>query len=127
MVAEKFKEFTGQSFLIVNKPGASGLLGLKYTLGQPPDGYTFLSGNLTETVSQPFFQNLEPLNLNNISFIGGYLDQTRLLYTTADKPYKTFAEFIAYAREHPGKITVGAASNVSVLVLKSVAVKESLI
>ncbi len=127
LLAEKFKELTGQPFLVVNKPGATGLLGLKYTLGQAPDGYTVALGLLTDAVTSPLFQEVEPFNLDQVSFVAGYMAQARVLFAKADAPYKTFPEFVEYARKNPGKVSVGSgASQFAMEIVKSVAVKEKL-
>jgi len=49
-----------------------------------------------------------------------------VLFTTLDKPYKTFQEFIEYAKKHPDQIPVGSPTQWPLEVLKSIAVKEGL-
>jgi tripartite-type tricarboxylate transporter receptor subunit TctC len=127
LFAEKFKEALGQPVLVTNKPGASGILGLKYALGQKADGYTVVVGPMTEALASPYFQGAEPYDIKDLSFVASYMPQERVLFTTPDKPYKTFQEFIEYARKHPGTISVGSGGAQWALeVLKSIAVKERL-
>ena len=127
LLAEKFKAELGQPVLVVNKPGANGLIGIKYALGQPADGYTVIVSILTDNFAAPYFQGVEPLNMKDLSFIGSYMPQERVLFTPPDKPYKTFQEFIDFARKNPGKISVGSGAVPWALeVIKSVAVKENL-
>ena len=101
LLAEKFKAELGQPVLVVNKPGANGLIGIKYALGQPADGYTVIVSILTDNFAAPYFQEVEPLNMKDLSFIGSYMPQERVLFTPPDKPYKTFQEFIRLRQEKP--------------------------
>ena len=127
LLAEKFKAELGQPVLVVNKPGANGLIGIKYALGQPADGYTVIVSILTDNFAAPYFQEVEPLNIKDLAFIGSYMPQERVLFTPPDKPYKTFQEFIDFARKNPGKISVGSgAVQWALEVVKSIAVKENL-
>ena len=127
LMAEKFKAELGQAVLVVNKPGAGGMLGVKFVLTQKADGYTVAVGPMNDALTSPYFQEAEPLNLGEISFVGSYMPQQRVLYTTPDKPYKTFQEFIEYAKKNPGQISVGSGGSQHALeVVKSIAVKQSL-
>lgn len=127
LLADKFKNELGQPVVVINKPGASGIVGLKYGLKQKADGYTVVVGPMTLALTTPYFQGSEPFNPEDISYVGSYMPQERVLFTTPDKPYKTFAEFIDYAKKHPGEISVGSGGAQWALeVLKSIAVKDGL-
>lgn len=127
LLAEKFREELGQPVLVSNKPGAAGVLGLRYGLSQPPDGYTVVVGTIVDTLTAPLFEGTEPFRFEEMSFIGSYMPQERVLFTTPDKPYKTFAEFIEYAGKHPGEISVGSGGLEWTLeIVKSIAVKDNL-
>jgi len=127
LLAEKFKAEWGQAVLVVNKPGANGAIGLKYALSQKADGYTIVLGPMTDALSNSYFQDSESINIKDLSFAGGYLPQERVLYTSPDKPYKNFAEFVDYAKKHPGEISAGSGGSQWALeIVKSVAVKDGL-
>jgi len=127
LLAEKFKVELEQPVLVVNKPGASGIIGLKYALSQKADGYTVVIGPMTEALASPYFQGTEPFNIRDISFVASYMPQERVLFTTIDKPYKTFQELIDYAKKHPGEISAGSGGAQWALeVIKSIAVKNDL-
>jgi len=127
LLADKFKAELGQPIVVINKPGASGIVGLKYGLKQAADGYTVVVGPMTLALTTPYFQGSQPFNPKDLSYVGSYMPQERVLFTTPDKPYKTFAEFIAYAKQNPGKISVGSGGAQWALeVMKSIAVKDSL-
>ena len=127
LLAEKFKAELGQPVLVVNKPGANGAIGLRYALSQKADGYTVVIGPMTDGFAGPYFLGGEPFDFKDVSFVAGYMPQQRVLFTTADKPYKTFQEFIDYAKKHPGEISAGSGGAQWALeVVKSIAVKNDL-
>ena len=127
LFAEKFKAELGQPVMVVNKPGANGIIGLKYALGQKPDGYTVIIAPLTDNLASPYFQGVEPFDLKDFSFVGSYMPQERVLLTPPGKPYKTFKEFIEYVRKNPGQVSVGSGGVQWALeVMKSIGVKEKL-
>ncbi len=127
LFAEKFKVELGQPVLVVNKPGASGIIGLKYALSQKADGYTVIIGPMTDALIAPYFQGSEPFHIQDFSFVASYMPQQRVLYTPVDKPYKTFPEFIDYAKKNPGEISAGSGgSQLALEVIKSIAVKDGL-
>jgi len=108
LLAEKFKAELGQPVLVVNKPGANGSIGARYVLGQKADGYNIIIGPMTDALASPYFLGGEPFNFKDVSFVGGSMPQQRVLFTTTDKPYKTFQGFIDYAKKHPGEISAGS-------------------
>jgi len=127
LLAEKFKAEFKESVLVVNKPGANGTIGLKYVLSQPADGYTVVIGPMTDVLANPYFQKTESFNFKDISFAAGYMPQQRVLFTTPDKPYKTFSEFIQFAKKNPGQVSAGSGGSQWALeIVKSIAVKEGL-
>ncbi len=127
LLAEKMKAILGQPIVVANKPGGTGIVGVNFALGQKEDGYTVIVAPMNESLTSAYFQGSEPFDLKNFSFVGGYMPQQRVLFTTPDKPYKTFAEFIAYAKTHPGEISAGSGGVQWALeVVKSIAVKDGL-
>lgn len=90
---------------IINKPGASGTIGWNYAANSPPDGYTVAQSNpsliltpyTTKTgVSYDKFDDI----IIAVKFPGG-------IFVKADSPWKSFREFIDYAKAHPGKVQMG--------------------
>lgn len=127
LLAEKFKAELKEPVLVVNKPGANGTIGLKYVLSQPADGYTVAVAPMTDPLANPYFQKTEAFNFDDFSFVAGYMPQQRVLFTTPDKPYKTFEEFLAYAKKNPDTISAGSGgSQWATEIIKSIAVKEGL-
>jgi tripartite-type tricarboxylate transporter receptor subunit TctC len=102
-VAHKFTEQFRQQFVVDNRGGASGLIGMELTVKAPPDGYTIMvmSGSFSATPAthKPAF---DPIN--NIIPVAevGYTPFVLSVHPTL--PVKTAKELIALARARPGQL-----------------------
>jgi len=127
MLGEKMKNILGQPVIFINKPGASGIIGLNALKKSKPDGYTIASGAVTLGLTAPYFLDSPVFNVDDFDYIGSYMPQERVLFTTPDKPYKTWKEFIAFSKRNPGKVSVGSGGAQWALeVMKSIAKKENI-
>ncbi len=105
MTADRLSKMLGQTFVIENKLGAGGAIGVDYALNAPRDGYTLLFLGSTIFTVLPLAQkvNYEPLkDLVPLSITG---TNGMVMVVDKDAPYSTLREFIDYARANPGKIT----------------------
>ena len=106
IVANKLKDILGQTVLVDNKAGASGMIGTDTVVRAAPDGYTLLV-SANSLVSIPAIYGNAPYDwrtgLQPISLI-----QTvpGVLVVNPDSPIKTMADFIAEARKNPGKLAI---------------------
>ena len=105
LVAEKLSERLGQPFIVENRAGAAGNAGAEAVYRAPPDGYLLLASfNSTVSISDYLFKalNYEPLGFEPVSV----MTQIPLaLVVRHDLPVSSAAEFIAYAKANPGKLT----------------------
>lgn len=96
----------GQSVIVDNKPGATGLIGTGFAARAVPDGYTLLFGtNTTQVANQYFFKKLPydgEKDFTPVAIVGGV---PHVLVVSPSLPVNTVPELIAYARSHPGKIS----------------------
>ncbi|HKX41786.1 MAG TPA: tripartite tricarboxylate transporter substrate binding protein [Burkholderiaceae bacterium] len=98
----------GQTIVVDNKAGASGMLGLKVLASAKPDGYTIGQVPISVTrFSQLGTVQLDPLK--DLAFIARTSGQTFGIAVRADAPFKTLKEFVAAAKAAPGKLTYGSA------------------
>lgn len=111
LVGEKIAERLGQPVVIDNKPGASGQIGMSLTAKSPPDGYTLGVGLVTNLALAPHaykslpydpLRDLAPVALGAINYLA--------LVSRPDAPYKNVAEMIRWAKDNPGKMTIGTTS-----------------
>jgi tripartite-type tricarboxylate transporter receptor subunit TctC len=105
LVAQKLSERLGQPFIVENRAGAAGNAGAEAVYRAPPDGYTLLASfNSTVSISDYLFKalNYEPLGFVPVSV----MTQIPLaLVVRHDLPVANAAEFVAYAKANPGKLT----------------------
>jgi tripartite-type tricarboxylate transporter receptor subunit TctC len=104
-VAEFLKRELGQPVVVINKPGASGVLGAKEVANAAPDGYTlgiFSTGFLTAQYTVP--TPTDPAEYEMIALVN--MDPA-VIAVPAARGWKTLPEFLQYARANPGKLRVG--------------------
>jgi len=108
IMAQWLSERLGQSIVVENKPGASTNISIQATVSSPPDGYTLLFVAAFATVNVTLFDAL-PFNLlNDIAPVSGLIDFPLVLVVSPSVPARTVAEFVAYAKENPGKISMAS-------------------
>ncbi|MEW6667536.1 MAG: tripartite tricarboxylate transporter substrate binding protein [Thermodesulfobacteriota bacterium] len=113
VVADKFKEYTGQPFVVLNKPGAGTALAAGYVANAKPDGYTLYSA------AAGVFVYLHVLNpgfttrLSDFAAIGATAKYPQIAVAYKDVPVSNLKEMVAYIKKNPGKLSycsVGVAS-----------------
>lgn len=111
MLAEKLAPALGQPVLVENRPGAGAIIGTDALAKAPADGYT-LSVILSNAVlaNQFLYRKLPYDPGRDIAYVYQLVDAAVVLAATPDQPYRTAAEFAAYAQANPGKVTYGSYS-----------------
>jgi tripartite-type tricarboxylate transporter receptor subunit TctC len=107
-VAQKLSEKLGQAFVVLNRPGASGTIGINTAMRAKPDGYTLYIGYTSETVVVPqisktatysVVDDFEPIAITGLVPVVLVVSKT----IKADN----LKDFIAELRANPGKYTYG--------------------
>lgn len=127
IVAEEMSKTLGQSVLIDNRGGAGGTVGTEQVARAKPDGYTMIygtQGTMAANVSLRKNLSYDPLK----SFLPIHLvGQTPNIFVAYEgAPFNSVQEFVAYAKQHPGKVTfsssgVGTATHLVAELFKTVA------
>src|SRR5262245_52368872 len=107
IMCEQLRQILGQSCVVENKPGAFGILSIEEMARAKPDGYTLQVGNVsTNAITPVLFKDKFSINYEkDVTAIARLADlPTFLMATTKDFPPKTLAEFVAYAKQRPGKL-----------------------
>ena len=108
ILAQWLTERLGQPVIIENKPGAATNISLQAAISSPPDGYTMVYLGTSATVNPSFFESL-PFNvLRDIAPVSGVADFPFVFVVNKSIPSKNVAEFIAYAKANPGKISMAS-------------------
>ena len=106
-IAEIAARHLGQPIVIENRPGVSGTLGALAVKDAKPDGYTLTQMpisvfRLPQMTDRP---NFDPLaDFTYVIHVTGY---TFGVVVRADRPWKTWQEFLAHAKANPGEVTYG--------------------
>ncbi|MEI9804413.1 MAG: tripartite tricarboxylate transporter substrate binding protein [Pseudolabrys sp.] len=112
IVADGFQKVTGQPMVVLNKPGAYGLLAIEEMVKSAPDGYTLMVGNVsTNTITPVIFANkLSSDYLKSVAAVTNLIDVPAFLVVTKanDFPVKTVAELIDFSRKNPGTLRYGS-------------------
>jgi len=112
IVADWLSRKWNQPVIIENKAGAAGNIGAESVFLSEPDGYTLLSAPPPPLVIN---KNLYPkLGYDSDQFVPisvmGVVPNA-IVVNPKNVPQKTVAEFIAYAKSNPGKVTVATQGN----------------
>ena len=111
ILCDQLQKITGQPFVVLNKPGAFGMVAIEEMAKSTPDGYTLMVGNVsTNAITPIIYAKKMPVDYeNSVAAVTNLIDVPAfLLVTTAnDFPPKTVKEFIDYAKKNPGKVRYG--------------------
>ena len=108
IIAEWMSAQLHQPVIVENRPGASSNLATEAAVRAPADGHTLILGGAVNAVNATLFDKLN-FNFNNdLAPVAGLAQFPNVMTVQASFPAKTVPEFIAYAKEHPGKLNQGS-------------------
>ena len=108
-LAPSLQKVLGVPVVVQNVAGSGGLRGMEFSAKQPPDGYTLFMCTPTHILAQ--IQKLSPINLTEkFDPLVGLVQDSTLVTTKAGGRFKTWKEMAAYAKDHPGEVTVAGLS-----------------
>ena len=108
LLAEETGQIIGTKIIAINKPGAGTVLGVEAGVRAKKDGYTLIYGSAGALVYAPL-ANPEVVRFDpakDLEPLGFYCFLPTVVGVRADAPWKTFAQFIDYAKKNPGKLRV---------------------
>jgi tripartite-type tricarboxylate transporter receptor subunit TctC len=119
----------GQQIVVENRAGASGTMGaLHLTTQARPDGYTLSQMHLS-IVRRPFIVRTPPWDpVNDFTHIIGLTGWLFGIAVKADGPIKSWADYIAYAKANPGRLTytTSGIATTNHLTMEELAAKEGI-
>jgi tripartite-type tricarboxylate transporter receptor subunit TctC len=125
IVAPELQKALGVPVIVENKGGAGGNIGADFVAKSPPDGLTLLVGyNGPIAINVMLFKNMPYDPQKDLAPITLAVTAPQFLAVHPSLPVKNVAEFVAYAKANPGKlsyasVSVGSASHLTMEMLKS--------
>ena len=113
-VAEAMGRYLKQSVVVENKGGAGGGIGMAQVAKSKPDGYTVLMA-LSSLVVLPeadkVLKRAPMFQLDQLKPIARFSADPTVLVVRAESPWRTYAEFMAYVKANPAKVSFGSSGN----------------
>jgi tripartite-type tricarboxylate transporter receptor subunit TctC len=106
LIGQWLSQRLGQSFVVENRTGAGTNIAAESVVRAPPDGYTLLWVTQTNAINETLYDNLNFNFIRDIQPVAGVLRVAAVMEVTPSFPAKTVAQFVAYAKVHPGKINM---------------------
>ena len=101
----------GQQFVVENRGGMGGNLGVQAMLASPPDGYTIILDAPNNAISATLYKKLPFDFMRDTVPVAGVMRLTNIMVVPPALPVKTVAEFVAYAKANPGKVSFASSGN----------------
>ncbi|KKM18086.1 hypothetical protein LCGC14_1669250 [marine sediment metagenome] len=100
------EEVLGKQVVMTNRTGGVGAIATKFVAASKADGYTLLMG--AENPQLYKVMGLGETDYSDFIPINILARGVPILVASADAPYDTFAEFVAYSQENPGEVKIGS-------------------
>ena len=112
LVADKLSTALGQQVVVENRPGAGGVVGSDYVAKAAPDGYTLIMGNAgSHGINAAVYTNLPYDIQRDFAPVSQVAVAPNVMVINPSLPASSVAEFIAYAKANPGKLSYASGGN----------------
>ncbi|WP_251863141.1 tripartite tricarboxylate transporter substrate binding protein [Achromobacter sp. Marseille-Q4962] len=105
LLAERMAKSLGQAMIVENKAGAGTSIGASFVSREKPDGYTILMATNSTLVTNRYLYKELPYDPDGFAPIGMVGIGPLVLLSSPKRPFNSTQELVAYARQHPGKLT----------------------
>jgi len=103
LLFQKITENTGYVFIIENKPGASGNIGIQYVAKSNPDGYTLLLSSSAFVINPSLIANSGYDAIRDFAAISLPASSPNIIVVNPSFPAKNFKDFLNLIKQNPGK------------------------
>ncbi|MDR0226868.1 MAG: tripartite tricarboxylate transporter substrate binding protein [Burkholderiaceae bacterium] len=111
-VAEAMRQTLNQTIVVDNRPGASTNIGAQIVATAKPDGYTIMSAdNAVLAYNEHLFSKLAFHPEKDFTYIGGISRFPMALVVNPNFEARSFKEFLAYVKAHPGQVNYASPGN----------------
>lgn len=116
IISQHLGTVLGRGVVIENKAGANGMLAASHVARSAPDGYTVLvTTNTTHSANPSLLKTLTYDPIKDFTPIVRTGDLPFVLLVHPDVPATSVAEFIAYAKANPGKLTYASGNSTAIV------------
>jgi tripartite-type tricarboxylate transporter receptor subunit TctC len=111
LTGQSLSQRLGQQFVIENRPGAGSNIAAEAVVNAPPDGYTLLQITPSNAISVTLYEKLNYNLVRDLVPVAGTARAPLVMEVNPSVPAETVAEFIAYAKANPGKLSMASPGN----------------
>ncbi|MBB5696165.1 Bug family tripartite tricarboxylate transporter substrate binding protein [Muricoccus pecuniae] len=97
---------SGASFVIINRGGAGGQIGIEAVANAKPDGYTLGTAAFLSLVSMPIERQVR-WRAADLTYLGNVVDDPCGLFVATSSPFKSLSDVVAAAKAQPGQLNFG--------------------
>ncbi len=111
ILSEWLSDYLGQQFVVENRAGSGGMIAANAVINSPPDGYTIMFVAPNNAIGASLYKNL-PFNfLRDTAPVAGIMRLANIMVVPPSLPVRSVAEFIDYAKAHPGELSFASSGN----------------
>jgi tripartite-type tricarboxylate transporter receptor subunit TctC len=111
-VTQRVAANAGWTFVVENKPGAGGNLGVDQAAKSPPDGYTIVLGQTSNLAINPTLYSKLPYDpVKDLTPIGLVASAPLVIVVPAQSAYRSLADLVAAAKAKPGEVNFASPGN----------------
>ena len=115
-VAPGLTKRLGVSFVVENKPGANGAIAAQELKRTDPDGYTIMVGSIgTFAINEALYRKLAYTPTKDFAYLTQAVRNPNVLVAAPNFPASSVKELVAYAKQHPGKVSFASSGTGSAI------------
>ena len=111
VVATKLSDIWGQQVVVENRGGGATNIGTETVARTDPDGYTILLQSMPLAVNRFLFPSLNYDAITDLAPVSLLCQYANIMAVPLTSPAHSVADFIAYAKAHPGKVTFASSGH----------------
>ena len=111
VMADWLSSDLGQQVVVEDRGGSGGNIGAQAMITSPPDGYTLLFDAPNNAISASLYKKLPFDFIRDTVPVAGIMRLTNIMVIPPSLPFKTVADFIAYGKANPGKLSFASSGN----------------
>ncbi len=112
LLADRLGKQMGQPVVVENRPGSGTLIGTDAVAKAAPDGYTLLTGSVSNlALNMGLYPKLPYDSLRDFEPVGLAVSYSYTLMARKDLPFASLKELVAYAKTNPLKLSYASAGN----------------